>query len=160
MAWRSIFGGRALRLAFLFSLALNFFFAGAAVALFLFRPPPPPPPFGPPERMIEHLADELSDQGKSVFLATFIEHQAEIDARHEKMEASREQARALFGAEKIDPMELNAARASARQSLFGFMQEMDAFLVDVAQRLGPEDRERLLRAFPPPPPPPPGEMPR
>lgn len=149
MVWRSILEGRALRRAFMISIALNCFLVAAAIAIALTFPPPSPPPPPSPEHIAERMASNLSPEGRQHLLEVFQQHRDLLVELKETMDSERHEARRLFAADQFDTQALKSARAAARASFMNFLAGIDGVLTEAAQELSPEDRRRLLEGFPP-----------
>lgn len=147
MTWRNMFEGRALRRAFVLSIALNFFLIAAGIAIVVTFPPPPKPPS--PEHIAERMASNLSSEGRQHLLEAFGRHREMLADLQQGMEDSRQQARQLFAADTVDIEALKSARAAARRDFIAFLAGIDGVLTEAAQGLSPDDRRRLLEGFPP-----------
>ncbi len=136
---------RWLRLAFLCSLACNFFLIALGVSLYLERPTAFPPP---PEAFMERMAGKLSSEGEAVFRRIFEKHRAEIAARRDAVANAHAEVRRLASA---DPLDLDAMQRQREQTpmlISDFMQSIDSFMMEVLPQLSAEDRRRLADATP------------
>lgn len=145
MVWQSILTGRRLRLAFLLSLAANFFFIAVGASIYFESPRT----FPPPVAMIgERMAGSLSDEGAELFLGIFDQHKPEIMARQEKMMQAQRQVRAITSAEELDLAALQVARGEMQQSFGALMEGLNTFMMEALPELSVEDRRRLAQTLP------------
>ena len=138
-------GQRWLRLAFLCSLASNFFLIALGVSLYLERPTAFPPE---PEAFMERMASNLSSEGQAVFRRTFEKHRAEIAARRDALADAHAEVRRLARAE---PLDLDAVQRQRQQTpvlISDFMHSIDNFMMEVLPQLSADDRRRLANATP------------
>ena len=138
-------GQRWLRLAFLCSLASNFFLLALGLSLYLERPTAFPPP---PEAVMEKMASQLSSEGEAIFRSTFEKHRTQIAERREALRDANAEVRRLAGAESLDLEALKNQRTEARQVFANFMRSLDGFILEVLPQLSAEDRRRIAHAVP------------
>ena len=136
---------RWLRLAFLCSLASNFFLIALGVSLYLERPTAFPPP---PEAFMERMASKLSSEGEAVFRRTFEEHRAEISARRDALANAHTEVRRLASTEPLDLEAMQRLRDMRPPLMTDFMNSIDDFMLEVLPQLSAEDRRRLASATP------------
>ena len=145
MVWQSILTGRRLRLAFLLSLAANFFFIAVGASIYFEGPRA----FPPPVAMIgERMAGSLSDEGAERFLEVFAQHKPEIMAHRKVMIEAQRRVRALASADDLDMAALRVARNEMQQSFLALMGSVDMFMSDALPQLSVEDRRRLAQHIP------------
>ena len=136
---------RWLRLAFLCSLASNFFLIALGVSLYLERPTAFPPE---PEAFMSRMAGQLSSEGEAVFRRTFEKHRAEISARRNAVANAHAEVRRLASAEPLDLDAMQRQRERTPMLISDFMQSLDNFMMEVLPQLSAEDRRRLANATP------------
>ena len=134
---------RWLRLAFLCSLASNFFLIALGVSLYLERPSAFPPE---PEAFMERMASKLSSEGETVFRRTFETHRAEITARRGALANAHAEVRRLASAEPLDLEAMQRQRERTPRLITDFMHSIDSFMIEVLPQLSVEDRRRLAKA--------------
>ena len=138
-------GQRWLRLAFLCSLASNFFLLALGLSLYLERPTAFPPE---PEAFMERMADQLSSDGEAVFRKTFEKHRAEITEQRDALSKGHQEVRRLASAEPLDLEAMQRQREKTPKLIADFMQSIDSFMMEVLPQLSAEDRRRLANAVP------------
>ena len=145
MVWQSILTGRRLRLAFLLSLAFNFFFIAVGASIYFEGPRT----FPPPVAMIgERMAGSLSDEGAALFLEIFDQHKPEIMAHQDTMMQAQRQVRAITSADELDLAALQVARGEMQQSFGAMMESLNTFMMEALPQLSAEDRRRLAQTLP------------
>ena len=145
MIWKNMLAQRWLRLAFLCSLASNFFLIALGVSLYLERPTAFPPE---PDAFMERMAGQLSSEGEAVFRRTFEKHRAEIAARRDAMANAHAEIRRLASTEPLDLEAMQRLRETRPPLMEDFMNSIDNFMIEVLPQLSAEDRRRLANATP------------
>ena len=145
MVWQSILTGRGLRLAFLLSLAINFFFLAVGASFYFDRPKGFPPS---PDKIAERVAESLSREGEELFQRLYAEHRPAIMEQYAVLQQTHSQVRLMASAEELDMAALRVARAETKEHFNTFMQRLDGFIMDVMPQLKLEDRRRLVRMVP------------
>lgn len=132
------------------SLAFNLFLGGILVGgWFAGRAAMPPddgPPghFEPPTQPFRRLVAALSPEARIEARRIFGEHRSDIRGDFAALHQARlATARALL-AEPFDPAAASAAFAELRQRTAAVQQNLHDALVELATRLGPDDRRRLV----------------
>ena len=145
MVWQSILTGRSLRLAFLLSLAINFFFIAVGASFYFDRPKGFPPS---PDKIAERVAESLSGEGEKLFQSIYANHRPAIMAEYTTLQQTHSQVRSLASAEELDMEALRAARADSKEQFNALMEKLDGFIMDAMPQLTLEDRRRLVRMVP------------
>lgn len=137
--------GRARSWLLIASLAVNLFLVGL-MAGHRFSPPPIPDSvpgtvFGDLRRMADVLPADTRREIRDLFES----HRPEIFSGLRGIRSARDDIREILRTEPYDPEALNAAFAVLRQRTDQVQSIVHGALVDVAGRLGPDERLSIVR---------------
>ena len=156
--------GKWVVIALTASLAVNVFLAGLFVGRQMETPPPPPlgraapppPAWRPGDRglppMVGRIAEGMSPQYRTTFLATLDKHRPEITAAGAALREARGKLREILSAESFDHDAAAAGMADVGTKEQQFRQTLQSALLEAAAALPVDGRRQMINPPRRPPP--------
>ena len=146
---RSILAMPSQRVLLVASLALNLFFAGAAVAVALHRVHGPPPAGQSPAVRIDHLAATLPAADAAVLRARFSEIATSLAAAEQVSRFAQDKARSAISATPFDESAGDQAFTELRAARRAVWLLVHKAILDAAKDMSQQGRDHLAAWVPP-----------
>lgn len=141
--------------ALLVSLALNFTLGGMVIGRGMMMPPPPPRHHNPMERM-QHKLEKLPDAAQKQARDIFDSYRPQMEEAYQAMKTARKESFAFIQSKEYTRIDAEKQMQGLREKSIAMQNLVQKMLLDMADKLSPEQRSQLLKRDKPdhrPPPP-------